>query len=234
MARSWKAVSRDPAEFDRQFTAAVEAGRAAEAIEPRAASAELDLSTRTVLVHLRGGVSFGFPAARFAQLAELPDGVLARVRVTASGHGLHWDDADVHLAVPALVAELFGRFAAQHSGRAGGKSRSPAKMEAARRNAWLGGRPATRTEARGNAAVMHVEARAGRRSRSVDVYVGGDYVVEPMNPAARKNRGRTGQVLGFEDVNDGRARFRFHDTGRVALVEPADLLPLGETSSAAD
>ena len=82
--------------------------------------------------------------------------------------------------------------------------------------------------------MMHVEARAGRRSRSVDVYVGRDYVVDPLNPAARRNRGRTGQVLGFEGAKDGRARFRFHDTGRVAFVQPSDLLPVQETSSAAD
>ncbi|HEX6372269.1 MAG TPA: hypothetical protein VF006_25345 [Longimicrobium sp.] len=80
---------------------------------------------------------------------------------------------------------------------------------------------------------MHVHARAGAMSRSLDVYVGGEYILDPMNPAARKNRGRTGQVLAFENVKDGRVQFRFSDTGRVALVDPGDLVPLEQQSSAA-
>jgi hypothetical protein len=226
MARRWKAASGDPAEFDRQYAAAVEAGRAADAAEPRAAWATYDPSTKSVGVGLRGGVSFPFPTLCFAELADLDHAQLSELRATSSGFGLHWDSADVHLAVPNVVAALFGRIAAQQSGQAGGKSRSSAKAEAARRNARLGGRPATRTQARRSEEVVRVEARAGQRSRSVDVYVGSDYVVDPLNPAARRHRGRTGRVLGFEAAKDGRVRVQFHDTGRVALVAPHDLRPV--------
>jgi hypothetical protein len=74
--------------------------------------------------------------------------------------------------------------------------------------------------------MLHVEAHAGPYSRTVDVYVGSEYVVEPMNPAARKNRGRTGQVVALSNDRYGRVQFRFSDTGRVALLEAHDLLPL--------
>lgn len=233
MARNWIPTSRNPEELDRQIAEAIEAGRAAAETEPRARAARYHVGSGRVEVELRDGLSFAFPASRYPELQALPPEHIAAVRVTASGYGLHWDEADVHLAVPQVVADLFGSWAAQASGREGGKSRSPAKREAARRNALRGGRPETRTETSRHEGMMHVQARAGTKSRSVEVYVGREYVLEPMNPAARKHRGRTGQVIAFGDAKDGRVQFRFSDTGRVALVDPSDLLPLQQQSSAA-
>jgi hypothetical protein len=233
MARKWIPTSRNPEEFERQIAAAVERGRIAAETEPRAEGARFHANTGRVEVELRDGLSFAFPAARYPELAALSPEHIANVRVTASGYGLHWDEADVHLAVPQVVADLFGAWGAQTTGREGGKSRSPAKREAARKNALRGGRPPTQKETSHREGVMSVNARAGAKSRTVDVYVGGEYVLDPMNPAARKNRGRTGQVLAFEGVKDGRVQFRFRDTGRVALVNPSDLLPLEQRSSAA-
>lgn len=234
MARKWTPASQDPAELDRQFAAAQRAGTDAAAEEPRAAAAAFDARHRMLTIHLRDGLVVGVPVARLRELAGLSDEILPKVRVTGSGHGLHWDEADVHLAVPQLVADLFGRLAAQHSGRRGGKSRSDAKTLAARRNARLGGRPATRTEARHGPALLHVETSAGPRYRAVDVYLGSEYLVEPMNPAARRNRGRTGRVVGLPELHDDRrVQFRFTDTGRVGLVEAGDLVPIEDPSSAA-
>ncbi len=115
MARKWMPASADPAEFDRQFASARRAGAEAAATGPTAASAAFDPRDRTVTVHLRNDVSFTFPVDRFPELAGLSDAELQGVRATASGHGLHWDDADIHLAVPWLVAHLFGPPATQHS-----------------------------------------------------------------------------------------------------------------------
>jgi hypothetical protein len=115
MARKWMRASADPAEFDRQFAAARQAGTEAAAAGPAAASAAFDPRDRTVTVNLRNGVSFTFPVDRFAELAGLSDAELQTVRATASGHGLHWDDVDVHVAVPWLVAHLFGPPATKHS-----------------------------------------------------------------------------------------------------------------------
>jgi hypothetical protein len=233
MARKWIPASRNPGEFDRQFAAAIERGRIAAETEPRAEAARFDAATARVVVELRDGLSFAFPVARFPELSALPPERLAAVQVTASGYGLHWDDADVHLAVPQVVADLFGGWSAQVTGRDGGKSQSTAKREAARKNALRGGRPALQKQARREGEILHVEAHAGPHSRTVDVYVGGEYVIEPMNPAARKNRGRTGKVVALSKDRYGRVQFRFSDTGRVALVEAHDLLPLEQQSSAA-
>lgn len=233
MARKWIPTSRNPEEFERQLAEAMERGRIAAKTEPRAQSARIDASSGRVEVDLRDGLSFAFPVARYPELAALSDERISAVRVTASGYGLHWDEADVHLAIPQIVADLFGTWGAQSSGREGGQSRSPAKREAARKNALHGGRPPTQTETSYRGGVMHVQTRAGAKSRSVDVHIGGEYVLDPMNPAAKKNRGRTGQVLAFEGVKDGRVPFQFSDTGRVALVDPSDLVPLEQQSSAA-
>ena len=233
MARKWIPVSSNLEEFERHFAAAVEAGRAAAETEPRAQAARFDAASGRVEVDLRDGVTFSFPVDRYPELESMGADQLTQVRVTASGYGLHWDDADVHFAVPHLILDLFGAYSARFTGREGGKSRSPAKAQAARKNALRGGRPAARRETHQKDGMMSVEARAGAKTRSVDVYVGREYVVEPMNPAARKNRGRTGQVMDFGDVKDPRVQFRFNDTGRVALVDPSDLLPLEARSSAA-
>jgi hypothetical protein len=232
MGRKWKPASSNPDEFERQFAAASEAGILAGG--PRATEARFDPATGAVSVGLRDGLGFSFPAAHYPELADRSAAQLEDLRVTASGLGLHWAAADVHLSVPQVVAELFGRYGAQHSGRQGGKSRSPAKAQAARRNARLGGRPAARTEVVNGPGMMQVHARAGACQRSVDVCIGSEYVVEPLNPAARKNRGRRGRVVAFEDVKDGRVRFRFFETGRVGLIDPADLLPVREPGSSAD
>lgn len=234
MARNWHPASKNAEEFDRQFEAALAAASEADASEARAESAAFHPANRSVSVRLRGGVEFGFPVARYPELAAQADALLEDVRVTASGQGLHWDAADVHLSVPNVVAELFGPYAARQTGRTGGRSRSEAKTAAARRNASLGGRPAKRTELQPEDEVMRVHASAGQQRRYVEIRVGGDYVVEPMNPAARRNRGRAGTVIGIRDVKEGRVEFRFHDTRRVALVDPSDLLPLSGESSAAD
>jgi hypothetical protein len=233
MVRKWIPTSRNPDEFERQLAAAIEAGRIAAETEPRARAARYHARTGRVEVELRDGVSFAFPTSRYPELAGLPSEHIASVRVTASGYGLHWDEADVHLAVPQIVTDLFGAWSAQASGREGGKSRSPAKREAARKNALRGGRPATQTETSHQGNVTRVHARAGAKSRSVDLYVGGEYVIDPMNPAARKNRGRTGQVIAVGDDRYGRVQFRFSDTGRVGLVDASDLLPLQQRGSAA-
>src|SRR5687767_11583425 len=121
MARKWIPTSRNTEEFERQFAAAVEVGRVAAETEPRATAARYVAETGRVEVDLRDGLSFAFPTSRYPELAALTSGHLPAVRVTASGYGLHWDEADVHLAVPQVVADLFGAWSAQATGREGGK-----------------------------------------------------------------------------------------------------------------
>jgi hypothetical protein len=57
--------------------------------------------------------------------------------------GLHWPKLDTDLYVPALLQGVFGskQWMAQQLGAQGGRSRTAAKVAAARANGRKGGRP---------------------------------------------------------------------------------------------
>jgi hypothetical protein len=71
----------------------------------------------------------------------------------------------------------------------------------------------------------------GKYSRSVELVAGARYQVVPLNPLAKKHRGRFCVLLrlGWEGPEpNGPADFlvvKFEDTGRVAKVSWGDLLP---------
>lgn len=103
MKRKWSPTSSDPEAFDRQFEAAYQAGRETAGTEPSAEFAGFNPRDRSIEVRLRNGVAFSFPVERHPELAALPDATLTTVEVTASGRGLHWAGADVHLSVLHLM-----------------------------------------------------------------------------------------------------------------------------------
>lgn len=140
MARSWKPAT--DAEIERQYAEAAEAGRAADERGPRAESARYDPATGRVEVELRGGCMFAFPAEMGQGLRGASPEELGAVVVTPGGYGLHWEALDADLAVPALMAGVFGTEAwMRELGRAGGRRTSDAKAAAARENGRRGGRP---------------------------------------------------------------------------------------------
>jgi hypothetical protein len=66
--------------------------------------------------------------------------------------------------------------------------------------------------------------------REVEVEVGKEYVVQPMNPQKTKNRGRKCVILDFVPLseshpNDMVAKVRYLDNNRVGRAELSDLLP---------
>ena len=108
--------------------------------EPRALSAHYDPASGRIVVELKNGCAFAFPACQAQGLEGASDHELAEVAVLGRGLGLHWEALDVDLSVPGLLAGLFGTKAwmdSQHAARAG----------AARANGAEGGRP--RKKARG-------------------------------------------------------------------------------------
>jgi hypothetical protein len=65
---------------------------------------------------------------------------LLAVEVMPSGYDLHWESLNMDLAVPALLAGLYGTQAwMTELGRRGGQAKSTAKAEAARENGKKGG-----------------------------------------------------------------------------------------------
>jgi len=67
-----------------------------------------DRTSARVVVDLANGATFAFPPG----LVEGPDGAsdeqLAAVGMLGAGYGLHWEDLDIHISVPGLMAGIFG------------------------------------------------------------------------------------------------------------------------------
>ncbi|MBN9149434.1 MULTISPECIES: DUF2442 domain-containing protein [unclassified Nitrobacter] len=124
---------------DAAIDAALKRGRVAHANEPRAAAARYDRTSSRVIVDLENGCTFAFPPYLAQGLETATDDQLAAVEILGRGYGLHWEELDVDLSLPGLMAGIFGTKAwmAGHAGRA----TSPAKAAASRANGAKGGRP---------------------------------------------------------------------------------------------
>jgi hypothetical protein len=68
---------------------------------------------------------------------------LERIEISPSGYGIHFPKVDADLYLPALLMGFLGsrNWMAARLGALGGKSRSSAKVAAAKRNGRRGGRP---------------------------------------------------------------------------------------------
>lgn len=135
----------DKATFDQQYDRAVKAGKLAQQTEPRAVAAHYDEANNRLIVELRNGVIFIVPCSLIQGLGDAPPEKIAAVKVMSRGSALHWDDLDVQMSVPELMASIFGtrRWMAE-LGRQGGRVTSEAKRVAVRENGKKGGRPRTR------------------------------------------------------------------------------------------
>lgn len=145
--RKWRPLT--DAEILAQIPAARAREREAAKREPRARRACYDRASGLVTVELTSGAFFGFPARSVRWLRDATDQALANIEVDPGGEGLRWDAIDVDLSVPGLIHGVFGPFGSKtwmrEMARTGGRSRSPAKVRAARANGRKGGRPRKRS-----------------------------------------------------------------------------------------
>ncbi len=124
---------------DTALDAAIARGRAARAAEPRAQAVRYDRARNLLVLSLTNGAEAAFPP-RFVQgLADATQDQIATVEILGPGYGLHWEELDLDLAVPGLLAGIFGTRA--YMARQAGQATSPAKAAAARANGARGGRP---------------------------------------------------------------------------------------------
>lgn len=114
-------------------------GQFAAATEPRASAARYDAKTQRITVELTSGCTFAFPPALAQGLEDATTPDLATIEILGNGYGLHWPALDTDLAVPDLLAGLFGT--KTWLARRAGHTSTPAKAAAARRNGSKGGRP---------------------------------------------------------------------------------------------
>jgi len=130
------------------FEKASRAGRRAAKTEPRAETATYRASDAALRIVLTNGATLTIPVRLIPALRHSAALDLQRVEVLGRGGGLHWENLDLDLSVPALVASLFaGSGWMTELGRAGGRRASAAKTAAARKNGRKGGRPRSRASA---------------------------------------------------------------------------------------
>jgi hypothetical protein len=142
-------ASQELTASDRERFEAARARGKAHAQDPSAVvGASYDRGSDSVQLLFRGGGSMLIPRRFIPSLEGRPVSVLESVSVSPAGDSLRWASIDADVYLPGLVERAFGRrlFAAA-AGRRGGRRRSKAKADAARRNGAEGGRPRRRTEA---------------------------------------------------------------------------------------
>ena len=118
------------------------AAASSDVLEPRAQAAYYDLNSNRMVIELRSGATFLFPPELVQGLAGASSDSLMQVEVTPSGEGLHWEQLDVDMSIPAIIMGIFGTKAwMAELGSQGGSVSSDAKAKAARENGKRGGRP---------------------------------------------------------------------------------------------
>ena len=110
---------------------------------PKAVRARYDRRVSRIVVGLDSGLELAFPPRLAQGLEHATPAELAVIEISPLGDGLHWPALDADLYVPTLLQGVFGSksWMARHLGAGGGRSRSAAKVEAARENGRKGGRP---------------------------------------------------------------------------------------------
>jgi hypothetical protein len=110
---------------------------------PHALRAGYDRRRGRILIHFSTGLDVSFSARDAQGLEKATAAQLERIEISPSGCGIHFPKIDVDLYLPALLMGFLGsrNWIAGRLGALGGKSRSAAKIAAARRNGRRGGRP---------------------------------------------------------------------------------------------
>jgi hypothetical protein len=111
--------------------------------EPFALTARFQRRGRRVLIRLNTGIEIAFSPADVEGLERADPEQLEPIEISPSGQGLHFPKLDADVYIPALLEGVLGsrKWMAARLGASGGQSRSAAKIEAARANGRLGGRP---------------------------------------------------------------------------------------------
>lgn len=96
--------------------------RVAQSTEPRAATVTYDRDTGRIVIELINDTIVQIPARLLQGLQGADPCAIADVRIDAGGYGIHWPVLDVDLAVPALLAGVFGT--KSYMARIAGKAKS--------------------------------------------------------------------------------------------------------------
>jgi hypothetical protein len=110
---------------------------------PRAVRARYDRRRRRIIIRFSTGLDVSFSPRDAQGLEKATADQLERIKISSSGYGIHFPKIDADLYLPAVLLGFLGsrNWIAGRLGALGGKSRSAAKIAAAKRNGRRGGRP---------------------------------------------------------------------------------------------
>ena len=133
---------------DREIESAIALG-AKSARAPHAVHVAYKAGANQLAVELSNGAVLLLPPQLLQGLEHATVEQLSAVQITGPGTGLHWPMLNIDHEVSGLLTGIFGTVKWMAKiGRKGGRSRSSAKIAAARRNGKSGGRPAHTAAAR--------------------------------------------------------------------------------------
>jgi hypothetical protein len=126
-----------------QFETANRRGRELRAGLPHAVSAQYDRRIGRIVIHLSTGLDVAFSPRDAEGLENATVAQLNAIEISPSGFSIHFPKLDADLYLPALLEGFLGsrKWMASRFGALGGKSRSAAKVAAAKKNGRRGGRP---------------------------------------------------------------------------------------------
>ena len=129
--------------FAEEFRIATERAQQMRREVPHITNAHYDPKLGRIILLLDTGAWFAFPPENAQGLEGATTAQLKNIEISPSGYGIYFPDLDADFWYPALLEGNFGsrKWMAAHLGAAGGASRSKSKVEAARANGKLGGRP---------------------------------------------------------------------------------------------
>ena len=126
-----------------EFERATRRGAGLRGAMPIAVAARYDRRLGRVVIRLDSGLDVAFSPRDAQGLEKATAAQLRDIEISPSGFGINFPRLDADIYLPTLLQGFLGSRAwmAARLGAIGGKSRSAAKLSAARRNGKLGGRP---------------------------------------------------------------------------------------------
>lgn len=151
-----------------EFVRANRRAAGSRAAAPTAVAARFDRRLGRVVIRLSSGLDVAFSPRDAQGLEKAAAAQLREIEISPSGFGIYFPRLDVDIYLPGLLQGFLGSrgWMAARLGAIGGKSRSAAKLSAARRNGKLGGRPkAVREQAQRGAKLSALRRRERRERR---------------------------------------------------------------------
>jgi hypothetical protein len=130
-------------EIDEQVERANRRAEKLEASHPKAISARYDRGMEQIVIRLSSRIDVAFSPRDAQGLEGATPAQLEPIEISPSGLGIKFTKLDADLYLPALLEGFLGskRWMAGRLGATGGRSKSAAKVSAARKNGRAGGRP---------------------------------------------------------------------------------------------